>query len=83
MRTSLRVGAAVALLALAAPAKAQFGAPFGAPGMLTTPEIVSGAIGAGAAHSAAQPQCTTTYAGRGGPQSVCTPAPTPEVKPKR
>jgi len=66
--------AAAALLAVAAPAKAQMFMPFGGPGMLTTPEAASGAIGAGAAHSAAQQQqCIQSLAGRGGIQTICPP----------
>jgi hypothetical protein len=65
---------AATLLAMAGPASAQFGVPFGGPGMLTAPEAVSGAIGAGAAHSAReQQQCQQTYAGRDGPRTVCSP----------
>ena len=85
MRSGIFVSAALGLLAFSAPAAAQFAAPFAGPGILTTPEVVSGAIGASVAHSAAQPQpqpqCTTTYAGRSGPQSVC--APVSETRPKR
>jgi hypothetical protein len=66
------VCAAAAMLAAAAPAKAQMFAPFGGPGMLTAPEAASGAIGAGAAHSAAQQQqCIQSVVGRGGVQTVC------------
>lgn len=86
MRLNIVTAAAFALMALAAPAQAQFVAPFGGPGLLTSPEVVSGAIGASAAQSAAQqqqPQCTTIYAGRSGPQSVCGPEPTPAPRPKR
>ena len=68
--------AAAALLALGAPAKAQFYAPFGGPGILTAPEAASGAIGAGAARSAdQQQQCSQSLAGRGGVQTICPDAP--------
>ena len=66
--------AAAALLAIVSPAEAQFFATFGGPGMLTAPEAASGAIGAGAAHSAAQQQqCVQTVVGRGGVQTMCPP----------
>jgi len=75
------IGAAATLLALVAPATAQMYAPFGAPGVLTVPEVASGAI-AGAANSAAQQQqhqCTQTVVGRGGLQTMC---PTDMARPK-
>ena len=73
VRSMICVGAA--LLATVGPASAQFGVPFGGPGLLTSPEAISGAIGAGAAHSAREQQdCQTTYAGREGPRTVCSPA---------
>jgi hypothetical protein len=72
------------LLAMAGPASAQFGVPFGGPGMLAAPEAVSGAIGAGAAHSARQQQeCQQTYAGRDGPRTVCSPPTSAGPKPQR
>ena len=60
--------AVAALLATVAPAAAQYGAPFGMPfggsGLLTSPEAASGALWAGAAHSAAQQQqCLQTATG--------------------
>jgi len=81
VRKSSMIGAA-ALLALVAPAQAQFYAPFGVPGGLTVPEVASGAIGAGAANSAAQQQqqqCSQTVVGRGGLQTMC---PTNMARPK-
>jgi hypothetical protein len=83
----VRVGSIICigatLLATAGPASAQFGVPFGGPGLLTSPEAISGAIGAGAAHSAQQQQqCQQIYAGREGPRTVCSPSqssgPTPQ-----
>ena len=72
MRKASMICAAAALLAAVAPAKAQFFAPFGGPGMLSAPEAASGAIGAGAAHSAdQQQQCTQSVVGRGGVQTIC------------
>jgi hypothetical protein len=66
------IGAAAALLALGAPAEAQFYAPFGSPGMLTAPEAASGAIGAGVAQSTIQQrQCSQLAVGRGGVQTIC------------
>jgi hypothetical protein len=63
---------AAALLAQAAPAFAQYGAPFGTPGMLTVPEMANGALGAGAAStSASQPYCGNTAIGRDGPRAQC------------
>jgi hypothetical protein len=73
------VGAA--LLAAISPAAAQYGVPFGGPGMLTSPEAVSGALGASAAHSAQQQQCQQTFVGREGPRTVC--APQTESRPQR
>lgn len=74
MRKGSMIYAAAALLAFAAPAKAQIFMPFGGPGMLTAPEAASGAIGAGAAHSAAQQQqCIQSVVGRGGVQTLCAP----------
>jgi hypothetical protein len=78
----VRVGSIICigatLLAMAGPASAQFGVPFGGPGMLAAPEAVSGAIGAGAAHSSAQQQqqqqCQQVFAGREGPRTVCSPS---------
>jgi hypothetical protein len=67
--------AAAAVLAAIGPASAQFGVPFGGPGLLTSPEAISGAIGAGAAHSAQQQQqCRQVFAGREGPRTVCSPS---------
>lgn len=63
---------AAALLAQAAPAFAQYGAPFGAPGFLTVPEMANGALGAGAAGtSASQPYCGNSGVGRDGPRAQC------------
>jgi len=82
----VRVGSMIyvgaALLAMAVPARAQFGVPFGGPGMLTSPEAISGAIGAGAARSAQPQQCQQTFAGREGPRTTCSP-PAPERTPQR
>ena len=73
VRTGWRLCVFAALMLVSAPASAQFLAPFGGPGMLAAPEAASGAIGAGAAHSAAtQQQCTQTFNGREGPRTVCT-----------
>ena len=72
MRTGWWLGVIVGLAFISAPARAQFLAPFGGPGMLSAPEAASGAIGAGAANSAAtQQQCTQTFNGREGPRTVC------------
>ena len=71
VRTGWRLGVIVGLALIAAPASAQFLAPFGGPGMLAAPEAASGAIGAGAANSAAtQQQCTQTFNGREGPRTA-------------
>ena len=70
-------------LAMAAPAMAQFGAPFGGgygnPGLYAAPEGSAGAIGAGAGNSAAsQQQCSQSAAvGRDGPRTYCSPGRTP------
>ena len=82
MRLGSRIGAALCLLTLAGPAQAQFAAPFGGPGFLATPEVVSGALGAGAANSAAQQQCSTQFVGRDRPRTVCPESP-PPPPPKR
>ena len=83
MRVSSMICAAAAVLTVIGPASAQFGVPFGGPGLLTSPEAISGAIGAGAAHSAReQQQCQQTYAGRDGPRTVCSPS-TPGPAPRR
>jgi len=78
LEARVRVGSIICigatLLATVGPASAQFGVPFGGPGMLTAPEAVSGAIGAGAAHSVQPQQCQQTFAGRDGPRTVCTPS---------
>ncbi len=61
----------MAALLAAGPARAQFGAPMGG-GFLTAPEVSSGAIGAGAANSAAQQQpCVQSATGRDGPRGLC------------
>ena len=83
MRKGSMMCVAAALLALGAPAKAQFYAPFGGPGMLTAPEAASGAIGAGAARSAdQQQQCTQSPVGRGGVQTIC-PGASENTQPRR
>ena len=82
MRAGSMIYVGAALLAMAVPARAQFGVPFGGPGMLTSPEAVSGAIGAGVAHSAQQQQCQQTYAGRDGVRTTCS-QPAPERTPQR
>ena len=74
VRVGLVICVGAALLAAVGPAHAQFGVPFGGSGMLTAPEAVSGAFGAGAAHSAQQQQCQTVYSGREGPRTVCSPS---------
>ncbi|MDE3175550.1 MAG: hypothetical protein KGM15_05495 [Pseudomonadota bacterium] len=72
MRTGWWLGVIVTLTLICAPARAQFMAPFGGPGVLSAPEAASGAIGAGAANSAAaQQQCTQTFNGREGPRTTC------------
>jgi hypothetical protein len=71
VRKAMCVGAM--LLATLTPARAQYGAPFGGAGMLTSPEAASGAFGAGAAHSTVQQQCYQRPQGRGGAQTVCDP----------
>ena len=71
------IGLCALILAGAAPARAQYGAPFGGPGIWTAPEVAGGALGAGAANTAAQQQqqqCATVYSGRSGPQYQCSPA---------
>ena len=79
MRKSLLIGVGALMLIGVAPAKAQFAAPFGAPGILTTPEFPSGAIGAGAANSAAtQQQCVNVGGGRDGPRYQCAPVGAPQ-----
>jgi hypothetical protein len=81
VRKGSMICGAAALLATVFPAQAQFYAPFGGPGMLTSPEAASGAIGAGAARSATQQeQCPQTATGRDGPRGLCVggyPAPDP------
>ncbi len=78
MRKSLGFSVA-AWVALATPAMAQFGAPFGGgygnPGLYAAPEGSAGAIGAGAGNSAAaQQQCSQSAAtGRDGPRTYCPP----------
>ena len=73
VRKGWMICVAVAMLAAVSPARAQFGAPLGSPGFLTSPEAASGAFGAGAAHSASQQQqqCTGQATGRDGPRGVC------------
>ena len=74
MRKRSMICAGAALLAIVSPANAQYFTPFGGPGMLTTPEAASGAIGAGAAHSVAQQQrCQQMVVGRDGPRTLCLP----------
>ncbi len=74
MRTSVLIGVVALLSGTVQPALAQFGAPFGAPGILTTPELSSGALGAGAANSATtQQQCGNTGGGRDGVRYQCIP----------
>jgi len=64
--------AGAALLAIVAPANAQYFAPFGGPGMLSAPEAASGTIAAAAAHGAAQQQqCVPRAVGRDGPRGMC------------
>ena len=64
--------ALAAWLTTVAGADAQFGVPFGGPGLITSPEAVSGAIGASAAHGAAQQQnCIASTNGRDGPRGLC------------
>jgi hypothetical protein len=71
-----------ALFAQVTPALAQYGAPFGSPGMLTVPEMANGAMGAGAAStSASQPYCGNTGIGRDGPRYQC-PEPPPTQGPR-
>ena len=63
-------------------AKAQYLAPFGGPGLLTTPEAASGAIGGAAARGAAQQQqCSPRAVGRDGPRVECIFGPaTPQTR---
>jgi hypothetical protein len=68
MRNGLAVFAVVTLLALVAPARAQFYTPFSAPNMVPPSEAAVGAIGAGVAQ---QQQCVQTYSGRGEMATVC------------
>ena len=82
MRVGSMIYVGAALLATLGPARAQFGVPFGGPGLLTSPEAVSGAIGAGVAHSAQQQQCQQSFAGRDGVRTTCSP-PVPQRTPQR
>jgi hypothetical protein len=80
LRWKPRALLAAALLVQAAPAFAQYGAPFGGAGAYTVPEFANGALGAGAASTAAQPYCGNSAVGRDAPRSQCpdnTPAPIP------
>jgi hypothetical protein len=84
LRKRVWIGAGALILAAVLPAKAQYGAPFGSPGVWTAPEVTGGALGAGAANTAAQQQqqqqCTTVYAGRSGPQYQCAQGSSPPAK---
>jgi hypothetical protein len=74
---------AAALLAIVAPAQAQMFLP-GGPGVLSLPESASGAVGAGAGHSAEPQECVQTMNGRAGPHTQCAPDPErSEPRPKR
>jgi hypothetical protein len=84
VRVSSIICIGATLLATAGPASAQFGVPFGGPGLLMSPEAVSGAIGASAAHGARQQQeCQQSYSGRDGPHTVCSPFQAGERTPHR
>lgn len=87
MEARVRLGSMICLgLSLAAaPAQAQFAAPFGGGGVLTAPEAASGAFGAGAAHSLQQQQqqCTSMATGRDGPRGVCAPSAQPSQPARR
>ena len=84
----MRIGSMIgvgAMLFVAAPAEAQFAAPFGGtPSYLTVPETATGAMGAGAANSAAaQQQCSQVASGRDGPRGVCLQRNYPSPPPHR
>jgi len=84
MRWIAIIGAGFALMCSAAPASAQYAAPYAAPGMWGAPELANGAIGAGAASSAAtQTYCSNVGVGRDGPRGQCQPAPTEEGRSRR
>jgi hypothetical protein len=78
-RRMTRILAGAALLALSFPAHAQYGAPFGSPGMMTTPEFTNGAIGAGAASNTAnQAFCGSSGVARDGQRNQCEPSEPPQ-----